>query len=173
MNNILSEKDTVAIQDIIIRQLDVRRDQLMPEARILADLGADSLDVVEISMALEELFDVTIPDEQWDKVDTVGESPERENEFGDDGGEEIAAGVSGLDDAGEYEAAAMGRNAFHGEGGADAPLAAHADAVDGAQEKEEGVVGGEAAEEFDDGEEYDVGHAGGRGVRSGWRAGRR
>ena len=73
MNNILSEKDTVAIQDIIIRQLDVQRDQLMPEARILADLGADSLDVVEISMALEELFDVTIPDEQWDKVDTVGE----------------------------------------------------------------------------------------------------
>ncbi len=73
MNNILSEKDTVAIQDIIIRQLDVRRDQLMPEARILADLGADSLDVVEISMALEELFDVTIPDEQWDKVDTVGD----------------------------------------------------------------------------------------------------
>ena len=73
MNNILSEKDTVAIQDIIIRQLDVQRDQLMPEARILADLGADSLDVVELSMALEELFDVTIPDEQWDKVDTVGE----------------------------------------------------------------------------------------------------
>jgi acyl carrier protein len=73
MNNILSEKDTVAIQDIIIRQLDGQRDQLMPEARILADLGADSLDVVEISMALEELFDVTIPDEQWDKVDTVGE----------------------------------------------------------------------------------------------------
>ena len=73
MNNILSEKDTVAIQDIIIRQLDVQRDQLMPEARILADLGADSLDVVEISMALEELFDVSIPDEQWDKVDTVGE----------------------------------------------------------------------------------------------------
>ena len=73
MNNILSEKDTVAIQDIIIRQLDVQRDQLTPEARILADLGADSLDVVEISMALEELFDVTIPDEQWDKVDTVGE----------------------------------------------------------------------------------------------------
>ena len=72
MNNILSEKDTVAIQDIIIRQLDVQRDQLMPEARILADLGADSLDVVEISMALEELFDVTIPDEQWDKVETVG-----------------------------------------------------------------------------------------------------
>jgi acyl carrier protein len=73
MNNILSEKDTVAIQDIIIRQLDVQRDQLTPEARILADLGADSLDVVEISMTLEELFEVTIPDEQWDKVETVGE----------------------------------------------------------------------------------------------------
>ena len=73
MNNILSEKDTLAIQDIIIRQLDVQRDQLTPEARILADLGADSLDVVEISMTLEELFEVTIPDEQWDKVDTVGE----------------------------------------------------------------------------------------------------
>ncbi len=58
MNNILSEKDTLAIQDIIIRQLDVQRDQLTPEARILADLGADSLDVVEISMTLEELFEV-------------------------------------------------------------------------------------------------------------------
>jgi acyl carrier protein len=73
MNNILSEKDTLAIQDIIIRQLDVQRDQLTPEARILADLGADSLDVVEISMTLEELFEVSIPDEQWDKVETVGE----------------------------------------------------------------------------------------------------
>ena len=73
MNNILSEKDTVAIQDIIIRQLDVQRDQLTLEARILADLGADSLDVVEISMALEEHFDVTIPDEQWDKIGTVGD----------------------------------------------------------------------------------------------------
>jgi len=73
MNNILSEKDTLAIQDIIIRQLDVQRDQLTPEARILADLGADSLDVVEISMKLDELFEVTIPDEQWDKVETVGE----------------------------------------------------------------------------------------------------
>ena len=73
MNNMLSEKDTLAIQDIIIRQLDVQRDQLTPEARILAGLGADSLDVVEISMKLDELFEVTIPDEQWDKVETVGE----------------------------------------------------------------------------------------------------
>ena len=60
MNNILSEKDTLAIQDIIIRQLDVQRDQLTPEARILADLGADSLDVVEISMTLEELFEIPL-----------------------------------------------------------------------------------------------------------------
>ena len=73
MNTILSEKDTMAIQDIIIRQLDVQRDQLTLEAKIMADLGADSLDVVEISMALEEHFEVTIPDEQWDKVETVGE----------------------------------------------------------------------------------------------------
>ena len=73
MNNILSEKDTVAIQDILIRQLDVQRDQLTLEAKITSDLGADSLDVVEISMALEEHFEVTIPDEQWDKVETVGE----------------------------------------------------------------------------------------------------
>ena len=42
-------------------------------ARRMADLGADSLDVVEISMTLEELFEVTIPDEQWDKLETVGE----------------------------------------------------------------------------------------------------
>lgn len=73
MNNTLTEKDTADIQTILMRQLDVTREQLTEDATIMGDLGADSLDVVEISMNLEERFNVIIPDEEWDKVKTVGE----------------------------------------------------------------------------------------------------
>jgi acyl carrier protein len=73
MNSTLTERDTVAIQEILMGQLDVTREQLQEDASILGDLGADSLDVVEISMNLEERFNVTIQDEEWDKVKTVGD----------------------------------------------------------------------------------------------------
>jgi acyl carrier protein len=73
MNNILSEKDTKALLDILAEQLDVQQAQLTPDARIEEDLGADSLTVMEITMAVEEHFDLSIPDEEWEKVSTVGD----------------------------------------------------------------------------------------------------
>lgn len=73
MQNILPDKDTQAILDILVEQLNVQRIQLTPHANIQKDLGADSLTVIEISMALEERFHLSIPDEQWETVSTVGD----------------------------------------------------------------------------------------------------
>ena len=73
MNNILSDKDTQALLDILVEQLGVQRAQLTPEAKIQEDLGADSLTVIEIAMAMEERFHLSIPDEQWETVSTVGD----------------------------------------------------------------------------------------------------
>jgi len=71
MNNILSEKDTKAVLEILVEQLGVEESQLTPEARLEEDLGADSLEIVEIIMALEEQFQISIPDEASEKVSTV------------------------------------------------------------------------------------------------------
>lgn len=73
MNNRLSDKDTQAVLDILVEQLGVQRAQLTPDAKIQEDLGADSLTVIEISMAMEERFNLSIPDEQWETVSTVGD----------------------------------------------------------------------------------------------------
>ncbi len=73
MNNLLSETDTEAVFNILVEQLGVPRAQLTPEARLQEDLGADSLTLVEITMALEERLDISIPDEEWERVTTVGE----------------------------------------------------------------------------------------------------
>ena len=59
------------IIDIIANQLGVERDMVTPGANIVDDLGADSLDVVELVMALEEAFDTEIPDEDAEKIRTV------------------------------------------------------------------------------------------------------
>jgi acyl carrier protein len=59
------------IKDIIIEQLGVTADQVTPEAKFLEDLGADSLDTVELVMALEEEFKTEIPDEEAEKITTV------------------------------------------------------------------------------------------------------
>lgn len=61
------------VRDIIVDQLDVDEDKVKMEASITDDLGADSLDVVDLVMSLEEEFDVEIPDEQVEKVKTVGD----------------------------------------------------------------------------------------------------
>ena len=71
MNNILSKKDTQALLDILVEQLGVEPAQLTADARIQEDLGADSLTVIQIIMAVEELFHLSIPDEQAEKVSTV------------------------------------------------------------------------------------------------------
>ncbi len=59
------------IIDIIANQLGVDKDMVTSQANIVDDLGADSLDVVELVMALEEAFDMEIPDEDAEKIRTV------------------------------------------------------------------------------------------------------
>ncbi len=73
MNTLLSEKDTKAVLDILVEQLCVQENQLTPDARLEEDLGADSLDKVEIIMAIEERFSISVPDELAEKVSTVGD----------------------------------------------------------------------------------------------------
>ena len=59
------------IQKIIEEQLGVDSDRVKPEASFIDDLGADSLDIVELVMAMEEAFDLEIPDEEAEKLKTV------------------------------------------------------------------------------------------------------
>jgi acyl carrier protein len=59
------------VKEIIIEQLDVQADQVTEGASFIEDLGADSLDTVELVMALEENFDIEIPDEDAEKIKTV------------------------------------------------------------------------------------------------------
>lgn len=61
------------VKIIIVEQLGVNADQVTPEAKFIEDLGADSLDIVELVMALEEEFGNEIPDEQAEKLLTVGD----------------------------------------------------------------------------------------------------
>lgn len=61
------------VKDIIVDQLDVDEDEITMEASITEDLGADSLDVVDLIMSLEEEFDIKIPDEEVENVKTVGD----------------------------------------------------------------------------------------------------
>ncbi len=61
------------IQAVIAEQLNVDSAQVTPEAEFVKDLGADSLDVVELIMALEEKFGIEIPDEQAEKIVNVGD----------------------------------------------------------------------------------------------------
>ncbi len=61
------------VKNIIVEQLGVKPDQVTPEAKFIEDLGADSLDTVELIMALEEEFGIEVPDEQAEKLATVGD----------------------------------------------------------------------------------------------------
>jgi acyl carrier protein len=58
------------VRDIVVEQLGVKPEQVTPEAKFIEDLGADSLDVVELVMALEEEFGNEIPDEEAEKLTT-------------------------------------------------------------------------------------------------------
>ncbi|MFO7870155.1 MAG: acyl carrier protein [Kiritimatiellia bacterium] len=60
------------VKEIIVEQLGVNADQVKPEASFIEDLGADSLDTVELVMAFEEEFGAEIPDEDAEKLTTVG-----------------------------------------------------------------------------------------------------
>ena len=62
------------VKDIIVEQLGVDAGEVKTEASFVNDLGADSLDTVELVMALEESFDMEIPDEEAEKIQTVGQA---------------------------------------------------------------------------------------------------
>lgn len=62
------------VKKIVAEQLDIEEAKVTPEASFVDDLGADSLDVVELVMAFEEEFDIEIPDDAGDKITTVGEA---------------------------------------------------------------------------------------------------
>ena len=64
------------VKEIIVKELEVDPKQLTPEAKFIEDLGADSLDIVELVMALEEQFGITIPEEDTDRFRTLGEAIE-------------------------------------------------------------------------------------------------
>ena len=61
------------VKDIVVEQLGVKADQVTPQAKFIEDLGADSLDTVELVMALEEEFGIEVPDEQAEKLQSVGD----------------------------------------------------------------------------------------------------
>jgi acyl carrier protein len=62
------------VKDIIVEELGVEREKLTTEASFMEDLGADSLDTVELVMAFEKEFDIDIPDEEAEKLRTVGDA---------------------------------------------------------------------------------------------------
>lgn len=64
------------VKEIVVEQLDVDADKVTPEASFVNDLDADSLDVVELVMALEEAFEIEITDEEAEKILTVGDAVE-------------------------------------------------------------------------------------------------
>ena len=68
------EEMLARLKEIIIDRLDVEEDQIVSEASFVEDLGADSLDIVELIMGIEEEFDIEIPDEDAEKLTTVGEA---------------------------------------------------------------------------------------------------
>lgn len=62
------------VKKVVVEQLDVNEDEVTPSASFVDDLGADSLDVVELVMGLEEEFDIEIPDEDAEKIATVADA---------------------------------------------------------------------------------------------------
>jgi acyl carrier protein len=62
------------VKKVVVDQLDVNEDEVTPTASFVDDLGADSLDQVELIMAFEEEFDIEIPDEDAEKISTVGDA---------------------------------------------------------------------------------------------------
>jgi acyl carrier protein len=62
------------VKKMIVEQLGVSEAEVVPEAKFIDDLGADSLDIVELVMALEDEYGIEIPDEDAEKIETVGDA---------------------------------------------------------------------------------------------------
>ena len=76
----MSEGILDRVKKVVVEQLEVEQEKVTPEASFANDLQADSLDVVELVMALEEEFDIEIPDDAAEQIDTVGKAVEYINE---------------------------------------------------------------------------------------------
>ena len=70
----MSENNADRVKKIIVSQLNVSEEQVTPEASFTNDLGADSLDTVELIMEFEKEFDFQIPDDQAEAISTVGDA---------------------------------------------------------------------------------------------------
>ena len=68
------EEVQAKLKEIVMDRLNAEEDQIKPEASFVEDLGADSLDIVELIMGIEEDFDIEIPDEDAEKLTTVEEA---------------------------------------------------------------------------------------------------
>ena len=68
------EEVQAKLKEIVMDRLNAEEEQIKPEASFVEDLGADSLDIVELIMGIEEEFDIEIPDEDSEKLTTVGEA---------------------------------------------------------------------------------------------------
>ena len=62
------------VKEIIIKRMDVNKESVTPETSFINDMGADSLDIVELVMEFEDAFDMNIPDEDAEKIQTVGDA---------------------------------------------------------------------------------------------------
>ena len=71
--NMLSEQDIKTVNSVLTELLEVTEKQLTTDARFEEDLGSDSLTRVEIALSLEDRLSLSIPDEKWDGVETVGD----------------------------------------------------------------------------------------------------
>ena len=69
-----SEEIMAKLKELVIDRLNVEEEQIKPDASFIEDLGADSLDIVELIIGIEEEFDVEIPDEDAEKLTNVGEA---------------------------------------------------------------------------------------------------
>ena len=63
-----------SVTDLVVEQLGVSKEEAVLQASFIDDLGADSLDIVELVMSLEEEFDIEIPDEKAEQIQTIGQA---------------------------------------------------------------------------------------------------